>query len=166
MNDETPPPFAVIQGGVTGDGREQYDLEQAEENLSWRVRALAANLLRVIAGAGKDYEIIENCADLIQAAHAYLDLRSGPEVFSIMAIALTDRDWRKQDSRYTHKRQLTAESMAEDRVVQHALRFVAAQLLHQTTQESTNEGDLHLAARQLTKAIDDDNARILGEWRK
>ncbi|MGY3413524.1 hypothetical protein ACVWZV_009691 [Bradyrhizobium sp. GM5.1] len=53
-------PFKVIDGD--GPGKEERDSKQdqkmARDEFSWAIRDCAANLLRIIRGAGKPYELM------------------------------------------------------------------------------------------------------------
>jgi hypothetical protein len=46
--------------------------------VEWRLRELAANLLRIIRGAGKPYEVMLQMGELAEAIQAYQDVSGRP----------------------------------------------------------------------------------------
>jgi hypothetical protein len=58
------PDFTVVEGGGP-EGRDQILAEQDFKNA---LRAVAANMLRIIRGAGKPYELLIQLSDVISAA--------------------------------------------------------------------------------------------------
>jgi hypothetical protein len=144
------------------------ELDDAKHKLSWAVRDLAANILRIIAGAGKDYDLVEQCTNLLQAVVELDEIKEQvidlPTV--VMTNALRETDWRKlfpQDYPTYGERQWTEQTIAEDSLVQAALRMTAAQLVRQPTHEHRNHTDMVIAARELIEAKD--KARVTRELR-
>jgi hypothetical protein len=147
--------------------RHWQDAEGAAESLSHAARALAANVLRVIAGAGKDHTLIEEAVALLKA-YRELQPYSGTDAYRYSPIApiaeaLTDLDWRKNnpsypdyDSEESRRRWLedgTEEvRLAEEAVFRAVLRVVAARLVRQPTQESVSHSQFIGALFDLERA--------------
>jgi hypothetical protein len=145
----------------------------AAARLNYATRCLAANILRIVAGAGKAHQLIPQ---MIEVFNCYETMREfvGSAAFPYvpygpMVDGLHSLDWRKDNPLYSApseadlarwERDGTAEvQRAEARVIKAALRVVAAQLLAQPTQESTAENDLVFAIMDREKARKDSNAR-------
>ena len=58
--------FKVIDGD--GPGKDERDREGAEQEFSYAIRDCAANMLRIVRGAGKGYEILRQMQTAIEAA--------------------------------------------------------------------------------------------------
>jgi hypothetical protein len=131
--------------------RERQDAERAAETLSYAVRKFAANVLRVIAGAGKNHTLIDETIALLNAyqeLQPYAGTAAYPNSPIVpLAEGLTDLDWRKNnpaypdyDSEENRRRWLedgTEEvRLAEEEVFLAVLGVVAARLVRQPTQES------------------------------
>jgi hypothetical protein len=133
--------------------RQRQDAEGAAEALNDAARNLAANLLRVIAGAGKKHAVIDEAIALLKACRE-LQPYSGTDAYPYSPIAaiaegLTDLDWRKNDPAYPdysseedRRRWLEDGTedvrLAEEEAVRAVLRLVAARLVRQPTQESVS----------------------------
>jgi hypothetical protein len=134
--------------------RGRQDAERAAEALNDAVRELAANVLRVIAGAGKNHTLIEQTIALLEA-YRELQPYAGTVAYPYspivpMAEGLTDLDWRKKNPAYADS--ITEEDLrrwredgtedlrlAEEAAVRAALRLVAARLARQPTQETMSD---------------------------
>jgi hypothetical protein len=58
------PDFTVIEGG----GPEGRDRTRAEQEFEFALREAAANMLRIIRGAGKSYALLKQLSDVVSAA--------------------------------------------------------------------------------------------------
>jgi hypothetical protein len=84
--------------------RRRSDAERAAEALNDAVRELAANLLRIIAGAGKQHALIDEAIAFLKA-YRELQPYPGSAAYPYSPIAprgegLTDLDWRKKNPAY------------------------------------------------------------------
>lgn len=61
---------------------------RAEEKLEGALRACAANLLRVIAGAGRPYDLPSQMAEAALAFEAMCDVGAGPRAFDLIKTTL------------------------------------------------------------------------------
>ena len=145
---------------------ERREAEAAAANLQRAMRALAANLLRVIAGAGKDYELTGQMAGVLNAQLALNKVANfyPHEIERPIRDALNNLDWRREHPAY---RQSTAEDQArweedgtaslkraEQMVRTASLRLVAAQLAQQPSQESAANHDLNMALFRHRQAME------------
>jgi hypothetical protein len=141
-------------------------VEWSRVGLEHATRELAANLLRVIAGAGRDYELI---GQIIAAANAWSEMqkwsgqRDYPHVSHWpMVQALHSWTWddglsEEQRSKMWRNGNAQVES-SQDHIITAALRLAAARLLGQSTQISQAERELSEGMRRLKEAKE--------EWRQ
>ena len=158
--------FKVIDGD--GTGREERDLQRdrefAEADFSWALREMAANMLRIIRGAGKSYELLAQMKKTIDSAIKFQGLHGHfPQVSNYLEIedkhqkiierrhagdidqASIDRWWKDG----------TFEKMiAEHTIMCGAFQAVASQLIGQRTQENAGERELHDGIRDWIRVRD------------
>ena len=147
------PDLTVIEGGgpEKDDRERQRARERAEDEFSWAIREVAANMLRIIRGAGKPYELVLQMQRAIDAAvkfrevHQYWpqevitnDLQIQSEDDKIcregLPQATIDRWW--EDG--------TLDSMmTEHTILRGALQTIASELIGQSTQRSAGNNELH-----------------------
>jgi hypothetical protein len=153
--------FKVIDGG--GDGKEERERERERESarahFSWAIRDTAANMLRIIRGAGKPYELLSQMKKSIDAAIKFqehhnhwptdviaTDLELEDEhrtcldraYAGTMDQATIDRWWRDG----TFDRML-----AEHTIYRGALQAIASELTGQNTQKRRGESEFHEGIR-------------------
>jgi hypothetical protein len=160
--------------------REKVAAECAASELGYATRALAANILRIIAGAGKGSELISQICEVLKA-YQELQPLSGRACYPYppstpMVEGLRELDWRRGAEGYHQPTEEDLERWRRDGsadladaksvVAQAALRLTAAQLLRQPTQESTADHQLFSAIRQLEEARRVRNARWEEQWRR
>jgi hypothetical protein len=147
--------------------RQRQNAERAADALSHTARNFAANVLRVIAGAGKQHTLIGEAIALLKA-YDKLQPYSGSVAYPYSPIApiaegLTDLDWRKKNPAYADSiseedlRRWRADGtedirLAEEAAVRAALRLVAARLVRQPTQETRAHHQLGLALLEVEQA--------------
>jgi hypothetical protein len=164
VSDDTPKkPFAVIEGG--GDDRRKT--HYAESELSWALRDLAANMLRVIRGGGKAYELLGQTQRLIDAAASYRDANghwpSGDTIQRILIHHSEDEELlakaqsgsipQSAIERWQADRKFDLMD-ARDAVIRGALQIVASKMIGQTVQASRGAEELNRGmstAAQITK---------------
>lgn len=162
------------QGGEMADFRvvsenseEDIKKREAEEALAWPYRELAANLLRVVRGAGSSARLMDQMAEVIQRSREYYDIighwPAAHTIDHILRIKTPDEQMEEllQNGRCSQKdldRWENDGTMAVDRAVYRicrgALQKCASQLVAQTTQERTAENELHEGIRGLETARD------------
>ena len=138
--------------------------QHARRELSAATKELAANILRVIAGARSTYKIIDQVVPVVAASERLNEL-TGNALASHTAIeeALRSLDWRAGNPKYTRPNDdalarwerdgSTDLDRAIDVIVQAALRLVAAQLCAQPTPESRSRNQLMEAVRHYNNAL-------------
>lgn len=145
-----------IVSSQTDEERGEY---RARLELRWALRRLAANLLRVVRGAGKPSDLGRQIQEVIEV---YLDYREAtghfPEsqlVSDALAVSKTDslEDWKASfpddvdDSHFERWLQDGSfnQARAVDAIVRASLQIAASRLLNQKTQERSAEHSLSQA---------------------
>jgi hypothetical protein len=160
--------FKVIDGDGPGrPGKEERDRDRDREwtkqEFSWAIRDTAANMLRIIRGAGKPDELLMQMKKAIDSAikfqelHGHLptdviidDLQVEDEQKTFLARAregkldqaTVDRWW--EDGTFD-------KMMAENTIYRGALQSIASELIGQNTQKRTGENEFHEGLRQWMK---------------
>ena len=119
--------------------RKRKESDYAAEHLEEAARFLAANLLRIIAGAGNAPELVREAAKFISA---WEDVRKSGHSPSIpIERGLQDLDWRRSDPT-TSEGSL---AYAQRDVAFSSMRWIAAQLTGLVPQKRVSEHQLYLA---------------------
>jgi hypothetical protein len=178
--------FKVIDGG--GPSREERDQQEKEQErqrerewaqseFSWAIRDCAANMLRVIRGAGKPYELMRQMQKALTAAvkfqevHGYWpqdvianDLRLENEVEKYRARVregtLDQATFDRWSNDGTFDRMDTKHIMYRG-----ALQIVASTLIGQTTQERAGDSEFHDGLRAYERAREEQVLRRQEEAR-
>jgi hypothetical protein len=162
--------FKVIDGDGPGrPGKEERDRDRDREwtkhEFSWAIRDTAANMLRIIRGAGKPDELLMQMKKAIDSAikfqelHGHLptdviidDLQVEDEMETFLARGregTTDQatidGWWKDG---TFDRMMM---MAERTIYRGALQAIASELIGQNTQQRRGENEFHEGLRQWMK---------------
>lgn len=140
-NDEDKPRLKV----VSENSQRQIDEAHAQDLVDHRIRELAANLIRVVRGAGKPHEVIFQCDKVVKAALEYRESAGHlPTSFSVAsALGLEGERIRDYDS-FEGLRQLATRKMLDG-----GMQVVASRLLNQLTQEHRGESQLYEGFRDL-----------------
>jgi hypothetical protein len=154
--------FQVIEGG--GEHRDA-ERDLAEQEFANYLREAAANMLRVIRGAGRPGALIKQCHDMVVAAIDFREVAGhGPpaaKVASILAVEdEADEMFRKHASGQIKQESIdrwdedgTFDRMyAEGAIQRGALQIVASKLLDQVMQVRAGESEMHDGIRRLTVA--------------
>jgi hypothetical protein len=147
--------FKVIDGD--GPGKEERDREQdrerAKREFSWAIRDTAANMLRIVRGAGKPYELLLQMKKAIDSAIKFQELHNhwpfdvissdlllDDEMETILAKngeidqAHIDRWWK--DGTFDRM-------MAEHTISKGVLQAIASELVGQDLQKRHGENEFH-----------------------
>ncbi|PJR16786.1 hypothetical protein [Sinorhizobium meliloti] len=148
MSDDQDRPKLTV---VAENSRKQIDANLLQEQLDYALLVLAANVIRVVRGAGKPDDIIFQCNDVVKAAVEYKD-KVGRFVSShSVAGALRLPRERVDDYDSFHgQRQLAMREMMDG-----SLQVVASRLLGQLTQEHRGEREMFEAFRDLERIYQD-----------
>jgi len=111
---------------------------------------MAANLIRVVRGAGKPFEIAENAQTFIQALVKYREVAGDLDVMDQFPAMLSfgAKDYLKLNLDEAN----LEKARGEERAIRGALQIAASRLLGQTTQVRAGEDELSDGARQLVNA--------------
>ena len=129
MEDET---------GEPETGREAMDKAWAMEAIEWPLRELTSNVMRISRGAGKPYEILKNCCQVVQRFQEYRETVGFWPSTSELQQILSFRDPRLKDYRLPYDEMANA---VED-VVSGALRMAAGRLLFEKLQADHGNKEL------------------------
>lgn len=128
---------------------------QAKNQLTHALRDLAINFLRMMAGGGKPYQIIEQFLAVTEAeehfrdVHGHLPLaNSYHNAFSTIEAIYAHRPWLENNDNGRFHELLCC----EEEVHKHSLRWIAGELANQMTQSSRAENEFWEAVRTLRKA--------------
>lgn len=121
--------------------------EHAMLDVQSALAELAANLLRVIRGAGKPYMLPRNAADFLKAVVAYNEI-TGPIPFEGRVLDALDIGY-DLDARLEMSPDNQERTLAEEQIVQGALQIAASQILGQKTQERAGSSEMHAGIRDL-----------------
>lgn len=144
---------------VSNNSPEDLAKRRARERAEQAIVELAANLMRIVRGAGKPYELKSQLRDTLAAMQDHWDA-SKTWPYEEMTQALRGPplpDWYDQVS--VEER---ARYYAERRVVAGALQIVASDLLGQRTQERAGQSEMHAGLRELERLLEEENRR----WRE
>lgn len=123
---------------------------QVEHQLRWVLREHAANLMRVVRGAGKAYEIGPQAAAIVRLFERYREITgvypSASEVACMLQVERDDDRFRGCDND-----DLTM-MFAQREMVRGALQIAASELLGQRTQEARGEDELFQGLQRHEKA--------------
>lgn len=144
--------------------------EIARKHAQWRLETAAtqlfANILRVMRGSGKPYEILRQLIEVVEAEAALVEKGMGPSWPRIPSQAEElhqggrHGNITKEDINRMIENGSMAQARATDSICDAVARLIAARLLHQITQERVAENDLHSAINDLEEA----NERYRKSW--
>lgn len=127
---------------VSEQSEEDFARRRAVEGLSWPLRTLAANMLRVVRGAGRPWELPQQMAAVLTACEEYREAvgsyPSSDEISGPINVRYP-ADGRRRD----------AFDGAAAEMVQGALQMAASQIIGQSTQEAAGRSELFDGVRRL-----------------
>jgi hypothetical protein len=144
------PNFTVIEGG----GPEGRDRIFAEQEFEFALREAAANMLRIVRGAGKPHALLKQMSDVVAAAVKVRDV-TGQLPTDILETVLHRESKTEaiQEKRRTGEIDETSierwqdigmfdKLEAEDSMKAGVLQIIASQFVGQRTQESAGESEM------------------------
>lgn len=134
-------------------------LSRADAALTYRLRCLAANLLRIVAGAGKPHRLMSEIEEVLRAAKAVRDasgclddIQAALDIVQLMRereearfVPAKDRERHYAAGRYQQEVGLA-------QIRQGALRQVAAELLGQSTHSITAEHQIFTGINEVERS--------------
>jgi hypothetical protein len=157
--------FKVIDGdGPRKEERDRdRDREWTKHEFSWAIRDTAANMLRIIRGAGKPYELLMQMKKAIDSAIKFQELH-GYWPFDVIANDLLIEDEMETflaRAREGKLDQATVDRwrddgtfdkmMAQNSMYRGALQSIASELIGQNTQKRSGENEFYEGLRQWMK---------------
>jgi hypothetical protein len=156
--------FKVIDGD--GPGREERDRERqrewAKDEFAAALRELAANMLRVVRGAGKGYELLLQMKAVIDSAVKYRDLHDywpSSDLISNVLMLEDEMETTLERGRGGTLGQVHIdrwledgtfdEMSAEHTLYRGVLQIIASRLIGQNTQERAGDSEFHEGLRRL-----------------
>jgi hypothetical protein len=130
----------IVSEKSEADVAHHHALERVER----RLRELAANLLRIIRGAGKPYEMILQMVELVEAIQAYQAVvgRAPWEEFNrALDVSRDIKDMQHWNAEDRHR------DDAEHQIIQGVLQVVASRLVRQLNQETIGQGEMSAGLR-------------------
>jgi hypothetical protein len=134
---------------VAENADEEHRVQEAQERTERALVELAANLLRVVRGAGRPYDIAQHSHDFLAAMKAYYATKGKApfEPFREATLSVRrdvpSRDFGASESFRAH---------AQDMVVRGALQIAASRLLGQAAQEAAGRAEMQQGIRDLAEA--------------
>jgi hypothetical protein len=164
------PDFRVIDGGGPDKEQREKELQELqkqrqrewiETQFSWELRDTAANMLRIIRGAGKPYELLRQLQKTLEAAIRFQEAHGHfPDVASYLSF---ESEYQKTLDRI-HRGELNrsymsdrweddtfARMIAEHGIICGALQLVASDLIGQRTQRAAGHSELHKGVHELER---------------
>jgi hypothetical protein len=131
---------------------------EATKRLTWALRELTANLLRIVRGAGKPYSLGADLQALINAFHEYRETTGhwpfSDDISAALSIDLGD-EWRRM-----LKGAELSQFYACEHIIRGALQQAASRLVEQKTQERMGETEMLDGVR----AFEDAHKEMRKEW--
>lgn len=142
---------------VSSQSDREIERRRVEELAARATVELAANLLRIVRGAGKPLALIEQCERLVTTFRACDDVQA-PDPSQRL------HDWLKVGHRLRYDSSLPEHEVsfliATDKMVAGSLQIAASRLLGQLTQEAAGDSQLHDGLRLYEDAL----AKMRVEW--
>jgi hypothetical protein len=170
--------FKVIDGD--GPGKEERERQRrqewAKDEFSGALREMAANMLRIVRGAGKGYELLRQMQVVLEAAVKYRDLHDYWPSHDLIGQALQLEDeiqlergragtMEKDDIDRWSEDGTFDEMSAKHSLYRGVLQIIASALLEQTTQKAAGSREFHEALRDLEDIREKRRKRFLEEQR-
>jgi hypothetical protein len=157
--------FKVIDGD--GQGKEERERERdrefAKHEFSWAIRDTAANMLRIIRGAGKPYELLLQMKKAIDSAIKFQELHNYWP-YDVIANDLKLED--EEETLSARAREGTIDQasidrwlengtfermLAEHTIYRGALQAIASEMIGQTPQKRSGQNEFHEGIRHLIR---------------
>lgn len=144
MSDESDRPKLEV---VAKNTRQQIDAMQMQGRVDYALRELAANIIRVVRGAGRPDDIIGQCNEVLKEAVEYHE-KVGRYVSldSVAAALRLERERISDYDSFVGQRQLAMRQM-----INGSLQVTASRLLGQPTQQRRGESEMFEAYRELER---------------
>lgn len=162
-DDEKPPPIRLVSDNPNVQNTRER--EWSENQFSWALRETAANMLRIIRGAGKPYDLLLQLQKTLETAVKYQEAHGRfPDVAGYLRFEseyqqIQERFYRGElDQSYRREwwdDGTFSRMMAEHKIVRGALQMVASELIGQSTQRCAGHSELHDGIQRLDQIRDE-----------
>lgn len=135
--------------------------DRARGQIRRPLRELAANVIRVVRGAGRSYEIAEQCVAVIEAYRNYFDkVGSWPTAWEIDQALDIERRYEttSYDDAWKHE-------MARETILRGSLQVAASRLVGQNTQERRGQSELMEGVNSIVRIREEERMRFAEEER-
>ncbi len=143
--DDKPPRPALRVASETSEYERK--IERGRQEIDYPLRELAANIIRVVRGAGRAYDIGRQCVEVIEAYKRYHEfVERWPADHEITrALSLPDLfDSDLEDDEFDHAR-------AIQRIVRGALQMTASEILAQRLQFAAGQEELYAGVFEIER---------------
>lgn len=147
MSDDEKPKLQLVAENSQGE----IDANWAQQDVDRALVELAANVIRVVRGAGKPHQLLGQCADVVNAAVAYREAAGMlPSPFSLAESIRLRHEGFEYDDHFWLERQISKRLMIDG-----ALQVAASKLLGQHLQIRRGEDEMDRGIRNLERAKED-----------
>lgn len=144
------PPIRV----VSEVSKKDIEKNRVKKELEHTLRNMAANLLRIIRGAGKSYDLPNNLVDCLDAYRAFEAAHGHfPDEHTVITALDPDEGNKKilGDDSTDLEWSLWEIAASEDAITMASLQIVASMLVHQRLQETRARNDLNQSIRAMDR---------------
>lgn len=137
---------------VSDNSDEEIGRHHAELRVTSDLIELSANLLRIIRGAGRAYEIRDQLIGVLQAMEEYRSVTGHGVPSDVISKALDfhEPEWVEKLGDLEWQRY-----MAKRQIIRGALQIAASELLGQRTQVAAGDTQLHEGIRELERVAEE-----------
>jgi len=136
---------------VSPDTEQNMKRQQATAEMAYASRQLVANLIRVVRGAGRPFQLGDQCADFLNAAQVY---RAAHGVWPTEEM----HDWLsvrgKADERNLVENAYAEKMSGVDDIIAGSLQVAASRMLDQRAQAAAAEREMALGIDARERALD------------
>ncbi|EUB95566.1 hypothetical protein PMI07_002054 [Rhizobium sp. CF080] len=130
---------------VAQNTQQQIETNEAQDQVNAALLELAANIIRVVRGAGKPEQILHQCSDVVNAAVEYRDAAGRlPSPATLASAILLEREVIDYNDSFWAARQI-----AYRRIVRGSLQVAASKLLGQRLQIDRGEDEIDESIQEL-----------------
>lgn len=147
---ENPPPLTL----ASEQSDETLAAARALQLIQWPMKELASNLLRVVRGAGRAWELPDQMVAVLEAVERYR------EVVGHYPSDHELSEFIRFDGQYGDKGDSVTD--AYDKIAQGALQLVASTIVGQKTQQSAGESEMTTGVGWLGEAREENRLRHFG----
>jgi len=142
--------------------RKQQDIEDAQAKVSWALRCLAANIMRVTRGAGRSYELGQQSSEFLTALLEHREIAGHFLTWELdqMLSFQREEEWMK-----TLSPDNLDELDAKNDILRGALQIVASRLVCQRTIESAGEKEMHKGMTRIEDIREERRKKMRAEMR-